>query len=182
MTTLDPFTLDTEPDLDTDEQRERYTIGGDREASWALRKMWKAQREVTRLKANHAEAVAALDDQLARALGGPERDVRFFDGLLGEYHRTLIDRGEADKTYRLPAGELTARKAPDTLEVLDADALRDYAEGTERLDLVRIKVEPDKRAILAAVKETGETIPGVVIRRGETRYAAAPYDIGLVDG
>lgn len=168
-------------DLDTDEQREHYRIGGDREATWALRKQWRAEREITRLKRNHADMVEALDQELERALAGPDRDRRFFDGLLSDYMRRLVEAGEADKTYRLPAGELTARKQPDTLDVTDADAFKDWAEGNGHLSLLRIKVEPDKKALAAHVKDTGEAVPGVVMRSGDVKFGAKPYDIGLVD-
>lgn len=180
-TSLDPF-IDDDLDLslEDEQERERFRIDNDHTASWALRKMWKAERELNRLNENYEETVAILVERFEEACKPLASDLRFFESLLADYHRRLVEEGKADKTYRLPAGELVSRKTPDTVDVSDFAALQDYAEGADHLNLVRIKVEADKRAILAAVKETGETIPGVVLKTGEVRYSAKPFDIGLV--
>jgi hypothetical protein len=192
---FDPF---ADPDLDQsledDDDRAGYRIGGDREASWALRKLWRAEREIARLKRNHQDTVEILDEQLQQALGGPERDARFFEGVLGDYHRRLVAAGEADKTYRLPAGELHARKAPDSLEVPDEALALDLFEAFGRVDLLNIKTTVDKKAAAGMLAEwapvaafleavTGARVPPLPVRikTGDVRYSAKAYDIGLVE-
>jgi len=177
---LDPFTnADLDSEVDDLERREAWFVANDGDASWALRKVWKFQREVKRINDQYDETFRILSERKAEALAGPMRDLGFFEARLADYHQRLIDEGAADKTYRLPAGELVARKSPDTVAVVDEDALFDFAEGADRLDLIRIKREADKKALLAAVK-AGESVPGVELKSGTVNFSARPFEIGLV--
>lgn len=100
-------------------------------------------------------------------------------------------RAWKDRTGHAPPAVLNGvlRLTPPRfrIEVTDPEAFRDWAEGNQRLDLLRIKVEPDKTAIQKIVTEgpavfeespdeerrpaviegEGEAIPGLELRRSK---------------
>ena len=149
-----------------DFDRERFVIKTDRQAEWALRKLIRAQAEIDRQTKSCEDQKQHLNMILEQNLRGRRSDVEFFTRLLAEYHQAKREQG-APKTYPLTYGQLVATKTRKKVEVSDVDALRDYAEGFDRLDLIRIKVEPDKKALLAAV-EAGEEVPGVEVSGGDS--------------
>lgn len=186
MTDLAEFLAGEFDTPEDDETRERFVIDGDRTATWALRKLAAARAEADRIKMLAQAEVDRVKEWERQALAGPGRDINFFEGLLGEYLRMLQAEGRAKKSYKLPAGTITSRKAPDVLEVTDEELFRDFAEGWNRLDLLHIKITPNKKALKEAIDEgvaligflCGVTperaIPGARIVEGDVSYGATP--------
>lgn len=189
------------PGPDTpDEERGRFRVENDAAACWALKKAALAEEELARIAALAKAEHERIDAWVRDASAGPEHDRQFFAGLLREYHEALltgdIDRLMAEgksyreaweatkrKTYRLPAGDLVARKGGTGYDTEDAEAfdrwVREDPEGRLRF----AKVSPVKAALKDATKHTeagtlvlegGEYVPGVRWYEDPPSFAAKP--------
>jgi phage host-nuclease inhibitor protein Gam len=159
---------------DNDEARAHYAIGGTNEASWALRKLAQARRQVIDNQDLYAAEVARLDAWLEDANKGPERDATYFESILRNWHEQQLHEDPKRKTISLPGGKLKAAQNPESIEVYDPEtfipwAIVHWPEG------VRTKHEPNKAEIKKAkgvVAETGEIAPGVSVIPGDLRWKA----------
>jgi Bacteriophage Mu Gam like protein len=159
-----------DPDLPhtwpTDE-KVKWQITNDAQADWALAKYARAEQEIKRLNDLADEEIARIRQRVESATSTPQHDLEFFGGHLTRYHQRLLEDGQAGQTYKLLNGDLTARKLPDKVHVTDPDLIYTHDES-----LVRIKVEPDKRAIAAALKLSD--VPGAELVPGETVFKPRP--------
>lgn len=113
--------------------------------------------------------------------------LRFLETLAEHYHRGLLAEDERRLTVHLPAGTLTARKQPDRWDI-DDELFVGWAEETKREELlnrtVTLKRGEVKKALEPAVAEgdewktapavdpaTGETVPGVLVVRGDKKFS-----------
>jgi hypothetical protein len=142
----------------------------------ANRTLWKIARLNADLTANEALYKSELDrltewieDERARVA----KAKTFLEDLLRGYHRTL-HAVDGRLTIRFPAGTLKAAKAKDRVEV---DAPRFLADQPDGSPLVRVKREPDKPALLAHVKATGELPTGVTLVEGQVGFSVSPREI-----
>jgi len=92
---------------------------------------------------------------LARADSG----LRYIAHILELYLRSTGQR-----KVDLPAGTISWRKGRERIEIPDPAAFVAAHRGT---DLVRTKEEPDKAAVMARLKNTGEIPNGSDVVRGE---------------
>lgn len=155
---------------ETDDERERFRIDGPNTAEWALRKLARIEHQLAEDELVAQDEQERIDAWLRERSSAAERDASYFRSILTEWHREVLAEDPKKKTITLPAGVLKARKRPDTVDVVDFDALKDFAEGNGRLELLRVKVEPDKPAIKKAVIEAGEAVPGVVPVAGDVAF------------
>lgn len=170
---IDASAFDPEGFEDTEEQRERFKIDGPGTASWALRKLGQARRQIVDNQDLYAAEVARLDEWVEDACKAPERDVAFFEGLLRDWHEEQLAADPKRKTVSLPGGQLVAAKNPDSM-VIDNETFMPWALE-DKPEWVRTKHEPDKAAIKKACgvdAETGEIAPGVTVVPGELRWKA----------
>jgi phage host-nuclease inhibitor protein Gam len=125
-----------------DPDREAWRIDSDGEASWALRKLATYQAELARLVEQAEGEQARIDDWLADSTSGLHSQIEFFTDHLNDWHHRLVDERGADdmpQTYRLVNGSLVRRKAPDGVNITDADAFVAWALAEGRIDLLNIK-------------------------------------------
>lgn len=180
MSALDDFLTEHIDVPDDDEERARFRVDGPSTAEWALRKLRQALDAQEQARAVAADEIARIQEWRDREVGVRQRDVDFFQGLLADYHRAVLAENPESKTIRLPAGQLRARKMPDTVDVKDLDALTEWARANERDELLRVKVEANKAVIKklpvsdgrVVDPETGEAIPGVTVETGDVRFTA----------
>jgi phage host-nuclease inhibitor protein Gam len=169
---IDPSAF--QPEGDEHQDREKYRIGGPKEADWALRKLAQARRQIIDNQDLYAAEVARLDAWLEDACQGPERDVAYFEGLLRDWHDEQLGDDPKRKTISLPGGKLEARQNPDSVVIEDQDRAIQWALENHP-SWVRVKYELEKNAIKKAggvVPETGEIAPGVSVVPGELRWKA----------
>ncbi len=95
-------------------------------------------------------------------------DPSFLEDRLRGYHQARLADDPKAKSISFPSGALKARKSPDRVEVDPVPFLAVQPEGSS---LVRVKREPDKSAIAAHVKATGEVLAGVELVPGEVRFS-----------
>lgn len=187
MPDLTEHLLSLGPDLDDDNDREAWRIDGDREATWALRKVAAANAEIERIEEQHRSARQDLDEWRTSALNSPQSDVSFFTAKLLDYRRRLErDIPSLPQTYKVPGGRITRAKARVRRVVTDADALLVWAEAHSP-GAVTKAVLPSKLDALDAPPEgegvghlfmaDGEQVPGVELVRGPDVYGVTPADL-----
>lgn len=212
-TTLDEFLTAAAAPVDeprTEEERARFSIDGPRTAGWALRRLAHARSQADRIRAEAADRIALVKEWETRTLAGPTADAAYFEGLLVDWHRRDLEPRVADaldrycaarpdlgpdealaavwakvkdRTVKLPDGSVGARRNPDGVEVVDADALVAWAVAEGHLELLNIA--PAKAALKKlprsggrVVGPDGEAVPGVIPKAGAIVYAATA-DTGL---
>ncbi len=134
---------------------EEVSLGGDQDATWALRKLATLRKQ---LAANNAIAEAEANRIAAwlTAVNEPVRkQVAFVENILNGYaiyERTSHDR----KTIVLPYGKLATRPVADKWEVADADAFVAWAEETGHKELVKTTTKPESLTVIKAALEVSE--------------------------
>lgn len=166
---------------------DRFRVTDDRQAAWAMRKLAQVRG---RLDDVAAVAQAEIDRVRAWAEDQSEplrRDAAYFEGLLGEYARTVRDDpGDGRKSVSTAHGSVSTRTIPARLEVTDVDALVAWAE-TARPGLVQVKKTvraSDVKGVLASYSDgdgqvfdpaTGEVVPGIV---GQPASVSVTFKVG----
>lgn len=164
------YLADYDPDDPTTwPETQRWSIDSDPVADWALAKVRRARWELDRLNDRAEDEKRRIDEWLTDASRPFVRDVEFFERHLIEYRKQVTPA--KGKTYRLVNGDLAVKAGSESVEVDEAVFL-DWAEGNQRMDLLRTKVEPSKPAIKDAIK-AGEEIPGAQIVVGDDRYVVS---------
>lgn len=157
-------------DFDTLMQgEEEVHLGGDQDATWALRKLAALRKQVA---ANNAIAEGEANRIAAwlAAVNEPLRkQVAFVEGILNGY--AIHERGKDRKTIVLPYGKLATRPVADKWEVVDADAFVAWAQENKHPELVKTTTKPEALTVIkTALKTTdtgevitaeGEAVPGV---------------------
>ena len=75
------------------------------------------------------------------------------------------------KTVSLPSGTLRRRVGRDRIDVVLEETFLQWAENAGLDALMRVRRSPNKKAITAYVKETGEEPPGVELNRASDTFS-----------
>jgi Bacteriophage Mu Gam like protein len=149
---------------------DEVSLGGDQDATWALRKLATLRKQ---LAANNAIAEEEANRIAAwlEAVNEPLRkQVTFVEGILNGYalhERTKNDR----KTIVLPYGKLATRPVADKWEVADPDEFTKWALESHHTELIKTTIKPEALTVIkTALKVTedgtvmspeGEPVPGI---------------------
>lgn len=148
-----------------------WEITNDSLANWAIHKIKRARFELDRIAAMEADEIDRIRTRCAQLRKGPERDEEFFTDHLARYMRAKQERGEVrGKTYSLVNGDIKTRAGSTVVNITDPALALDFAEGHGRVELLNVKVTPNKPALKKAL-EAGEEIPGVELVRNEDSYS-----------
>ncbi len=150
------------------------------DAIWAVRRL--------RYLADQARAINdAADAEIARvtawragqtaALAASQA---YFEGELVRYHaRQLAEDPRTPATLKLPGARIQRRKLPDALDVPDEAAALAAIKDAGWTDAIRVKPAEehlDRRAALARIQATGETLPGLRLREVTYTHTVALTD------
>lgn len=180
------------------EEAERWRIDGERTADWCMRRLRRAQRRIKTAQDVARAEIEAINAWLERETFQMERDVRFFEGKLREWHEELLVAGERGKTIRLPAGETKITTGRTHVEIDDVDALVTWVEAhlDDPGDLLVYEARPKVQQLGQRYKAkvdvlpgdyplvdpaTGEMIPGARIVRAAPTFKAYPHDVESED-
>lgn len=169
-------------------ESQTFVIDSLEKADWAVRKIGQARRRYAEQKELARAEVERITEWAEAMAQRCEHDCSFFEELLARYHRDVLRDDPKAKTIRLPSGELVARKKPDSL-VTDGgvDTLvwaREHDativhESVDKNTLKRLlapseNVRPEGAE--AVDKATGEVVPGVWFKTGETAFTVKTGD------
>lgn len=148
------------------------------DADWCLKRLMDLQAELGEnnalLEANIVR-LRARTNLLNRRL---ERGLAFFESVLRDYaenHRGELLKGGKRKTRNLLHGSLGWRKKGGALEILDKDALLEWARGQPvESGFLRFREEVAISEVKKHAKETGEEPPGTVISPEYDEFVIKP--------
>lgn len=168
-TTPDAYLAD-EWDEPQAEDADTFRVETAQMADWALRKL-RAFLAKTEQDHDLAETEHALiDEWLRKETAKVDDRIRFFRGLLADWHRRQLAADPHAKTIALPAGSLVARKQPDRVEIADPDGFCDAYQGTA-LVTTKTTHAPDKRNLLTLLhNEPDRHLDGVTLVAGEVTF------------
>lgn len=164
------------PEISPEPQGEpsRFAVENLEQAEWCL-------RQISRLKAKQAEIEKLAQAEIEKINAWKEREtskitgsISFFEGLLKDYHRRVLEEDPRRKTIKLPSGSLEARKTQPEFR-RNEDELLPWVEANrpqyvivkKSVDWANLKKELDFVNGRAFDPETGEAVPGIeVIERG----------------
>lgn len=155
---------------------EEVSLGGDQDATWALRKLQALRKQ---LAANNAIAEAEANRIAAwlAAVNEPLRtQVAFVENILNGY--ALYERRSNDrKTIVLPYGKLATRPVQDKWEVADADAFTKWALESHHTELIKTTIKPESLTVIKSalnvtedgtvLSPEGEPVPGVTFTKSD---------------
>lgn len=180
--------LDAAPDgtdLDDEEVRERWRIDSDELATWAGRKLAKAEGERKRIEQiAHAER-QKITDWERDAIKAAAHDEAFFRSRLIAYRLDLeANDPNLAGTYKLPTVTLTRRQGRMRTLVTNPEQFLSWALENR---VSALKIEPLVSGLAdltrtdegLIVDDSGEVVPGVEEHRGDDTYAAKPVDLWL---
>lgn len=163
---LDEFEIEEAP------IREAFVVDDDAKADWALRKLRslrRKQEENQKIAETEAQRVSEWLSKVNTAL---ESDALYFEAILRPY--ALLQRSEGRKSVVLPHGTIKTTAGRAKVEIENQDEFIKWAEENNPL-LLRIKKEPDKKALSDLITEDnrvisteGEIIPAVKVLPAET--------------
>jgi len=178
---VDPIDYDlTDPEILAmpPAERERFTITDDQQATWAMRKLMSLRKRQAEIDALARVEIERIESWHLHASGGLIADTNYFTGVLVEYARAERETNDR-KSISLPYGMVKSRAGSRHVEVSDVAAFTQWAQANSPT-LLRVRVEPDKAAIKASLKDegtagvidttTGEIVPGVTIVQSQTTY------------
>lgn len=147
-----------------------FSVGDLAQADQVLRRIARIRRQWAALDDVYATEIERLTERRNAERDKADRQIARAEELLAGFHRAALAEDPKAKTIRLPHGELVARKAPDRVEV-DPDVFLDAVSEDSPLVRTTIKRDPDRKALLAHIRDTGEALPGVELVTGEVRYS-----------
>jgi hypothetical protein len=163
---IDEFEIDEAP------IREAFTVDDDAKADWALRKLRSVRRKQAENQKLAETEIQRVTEWLSKVNTDLENDARYFEAILTPY--ALLQRSEGRKSVVLPHGTVKTLAGRAKVEVENADEFIKWAEENNPL-LLRIKKEPDKKALAELITEDnrvisteGEIIPAVKVLPAET--------------
>lgn len=163
---------------------ERFTVDSMEKADWAVRKIARERRRLAEARELAKAERSRIDEWEAEQTQRCETATAFFEDLLQNYHRRLLDDDPKAKTVRLPSGELVARKLPDSLICDGGDDTIEWTEQHEP-DAVVVRKTVDrskmKRRLGVGSNErpegfeaidpaTGEVVPGFWFQVGAVSF------------
>lgn len=170
MTAWEDYTdaiLGDEPDYEEDPDS---LPPEDREAvNRSLGRLAHVRREMA-VDANIAETqIGQIRTWRDRRLETHRTAERWHEDQLARYHEAVLRVDGRAKTISLPFGRLEARAGQPNVTV---DETFTVWAASERPELVRVKVEPDRTAIRQAVVKEGEALPGVTVTPTDITFRA----------
>lgn len=167
--------LDDAPDADTPDgtDRDRYRITDDGGAAWAMRRLAAVQRRRADIAAVADQEIARVEAWAAAQTAPLDRDVAYFEGILGEYAKAVRGTpGDGRKSVSTPYGVVSTRAGRLRWTVTDPAALLGWAQSHRR-ELVTVtetvKVSDASKALAAYGdpagsvfdQQTGDEVPGI---------------------
>jgi len=170
--TADAIAWDAQADADR-EDRERFKIEDDSQATWAMRKAAAARARLDEIKAIAESEIDRIQHWAEQESRSPVRDLDYFEGILIEYARK--QRAEGRKTVSTPYGAIKSRSGQTRFTFSDKAQFVEWAKAN-RPDWLVVKEEPSLSALrdssltAAADPDSGEVIPGLEVDPPTVNY------------
>lgn len=127
------------------------------------------QREYERIERLGQMQIEELQRRLKRRLEIIDNKIAWHEVALGSWFKTT-----GSKKWQGVNGEIKVRTGSERIEIKDEQVLLSWINAGKRDGMTRVKIEFDKRAIMNAIKDSGEIPPGTDLVRGDAKVVIKP--------
>jgi len=169
------------PERRPEVESEGLILTDDSHAEWAMKKRRQEVAEINRLEALKVAEIQHANEWADEHQGPRRAAVERLDAALIDYYRRLEDADpDLPKTYNLPSSVVRRRKQPIRAEVVDTEAVTNWALSnapeilsTPHVQVSRIKPSEGYQFTEEGdvVSPDGEVVPGVHVVGGDDRYS-----------
>lgn len=162
----------------------RWTITDDRTAEWVMAKLAAATAEISATAIMADEWRARIDQWEADETRRARATSEWAEAHLTRWLEQLHAADEKVKSRKLPSGKVTSTAGRLEWIVADEEAVKRWAVDNDHDELVTTQLvgvqklaqilQPNEAAGVAGLAESGEVVPGIVIRRKPRTYKATP--------
>ena len=146
-----------------------YGVFSTREANYRLRALDHWLRELEEQREIAATERTRIDGWLESEERRIQKRIDWCETTLRLYLEST-----GNKSMSLPYGKLQRRAGRERIDVVLEDTFINWAQNSGNEQLLRTAIRPDKGAILAYVKSTGEEPPGVELNESDESFTAKP--------
>ena len=161
-----------------------FVVDDARKADWALMRVAQLDSDRDFIETQFEAQMYTWHQWKKRELERLERQREYFTRLLESYFLRYRETHPRQRTLKLPHGALKIRKMAPAITITQEDLFLTWAEQ-ELPSLVRVKKEPDKKAIRHAVIEDGLALPGVIVTEMPDKFQVeaktAPMEVQVHD-
>jgi Bacteriophage Mu Gam like protein. len=167
-------------EVEKQEGKPRFEITDLNSLNWAFRKLkaYKAkEKEIEEVAQNERDRIDAWEEEEKKKI---QDSIKFFQGLINEYHMKLLAEDPKAKTLSTPYGKSKARTVKAQPEKADENAILQHVlnNGMDEYIKPTLKwgefkknlklVEVDGKKVV--VDENGQIVPGVIVKPEETKF------------
>lgn len=128
---MDNLMMDLIDDVLNIEDKEVWKVEDDLSADWCLDKIRESRAEYNRFEMVAKEKIRQIEEKLKKEKDKAQGDIDFFEWKLREYfERVKTDDTKTLRKYKLPSGELRAKKSTVVFDY-DKNKLLEIAEKGE---------------------------------------------------
>jgi hypothetical protein len=142
-------------------EQDRFIPTTDAQFEWALRKKARAEKQSRELAAHMAHEMALLKAAFEKRIAEHERSAAFFADMIERGVMAMEPDSKGKRTVKTVAGTAYTRTT-EHFEWPADDALVSWAKS-HLPEAVKVKESPDKAALKAHVKATGELPEGLTV-------------------
>lgn len=175
-----------EMDLDVLESNQGFSITNDKVADWALEKIHAEYDEFTRIKELTNGRIADYKERLAKEEKRYKNATKYLKSCLEAYFLSVPIKKSAktQESYKLLHGNLVMKKATTEYET-DEQVLLAYLKKNDLTQFIRVKETVDWESLKkhiendssnVVLKETGECIAGISIKKKPTKFDIKFFD------
>ncbi len=156
------------------EQKERFQVKDKEQAEWCLRQISRLSKEQAEIESTAQAEIKKITTWKNDQTESIQKSISFFEYLLTNYHRQVLQENPKAKTIKLPSGKLEARKAQPEF-IRNKEEMLPWVEKNQP-DYIVIKKDIDWAGLKKVLNyengtgidpDTGEVVPGLtVIDRG----------------
>lgn len=138
-------------------------------ADWAVRKISRAESEITRLELLADSMKKSIDERLKTLTAPHVRTITNMTILLEPWaNLEIAKQGGKKKSYSLISGRVGFRQNPQSIEIIDE--AKAVADVEQKKIPNGIKKTVSKTAVKEYIKQTGVTPEGVEVKTGEVNF------------
>lgn len=165
----------------------------EKRATALLYRRRRLMKEIERAAAIYEEQIEFLQARMSEHLDPLAAQVVWLEESLILWHHARWQRDNRETTIKLPSGTLASSKAQDQWQYTDEGAFLEWAHdnaqsavrppkpGEETIDKTKAKEALadviELNGVIPVIKETGEVVPGLAIRKGGSFEFGRKYTI-----
>jgi phage host-nuclease inhibitor protein Gam len=157
-----------------------WTIQTNASLEWSLGRLAAIRAEITDIEEATVQAVQRIHARRDYLIGKAQHGISFFTAQIARYaseKRNELLGGSNRKSRVMLHGTIGWRKRAGRLVVVDEAALKAWLTDQNDVNLYRVKVEPEMKALQELYAQTGQIPPGMEYQVEQEKFYVEPVDL-----